>query len=147
MAKKTARQFMRHIAGGAPPFAVNFATYNLLVVFELAAGHQPLIAFLVGGQVAFWTHDRWSYRHRNPTIDGWFYRWLWFMPGQVGGGTLNWYVSNQLDEKTDIWQIFVYIAATIAGVAISFPWTNWLSHKDDDPSISPAEPARVCTRK
>lgn len=146
MVKQTARQFARHSIAGIVPFVANATAFTLLVATDSLVGYQTVAAFAIGGQVAFWTHDRWSYRHRNPSLTGWQYRWCWFMPGQIGGGALNWWVASRLTESYDLWPVAVYAAATAAGVIITFSWTNWLSHKDD-PSTSPAEPAQEHTHK
>lgn len=146
MVKQTARQLARHSIAGALPFLVNLTAFTLLVAFNAPSGYQTVPAFVIGGQAAFWTHDRWSYRHRHPSLAGWQYRWCWFMPGQLGGAALNWLVAKRLNDLYDLSSITVYVAAMAAGVVVTFSWTNWLSHKDD-PSVSPAEPALEHTHK
>ncbi|MES2876763.1 MAG: GtrA family protein [Patescibacteria group bacterium] len=143
MVKKTMKQLTRHCAAGVVPFAANIVTFTVLFALNAAPDYQTVIAFIVGGQVAFWTHDRWTYRVRNPSLDGWKRRWCWFMPGQIGGALLNLYVAIQLNDAYDywLWSIVVYVLSTAAGVTITFSWTNWLSHKDDS-STDPAEHAK-----
>lgn len=138
MVKKTMRQFVRHCIAGIAPFVANIVTFTVLVAFDVLVEYQTVVAFVIGGQVAFWAHDRWSYRHRQPSIDGWQYRWLWFMPGQIGGAALNWWVADWLTDRYDLWTAAVYVAATCAGVTITFTWTNCVSHKDDE-STRPVE--------
>ena len=138
MVKETSRRYMRHCLGGAIGIAPNALVYLIMRFYELAPEYQTIIPFAVAGQIAFWIHDRWTYRDRHPTLDDWLVRWLWFMPGQVGGGLLNLWVADRTKNEYDWRMVAVYLAANVAGSLVTFLWTNFLSHRDKK-SKSPDE--------
>lgn len=139
MVKETSRRYVRHSMGGAIGIVPNAMVYLIMRLFDLAPEYQTIIPFAVAGQIAFWVHDRWTYRDRHPHLNGWMKRWLWFMPGQIGGGLLNLKVADYVKAEYDWWMVGVYLAANLAGSLVTFAWTNFLSHREKNVSGSPDE--------
>lgn len=140
MVRKTmSLRLVKYCTVGLIPFTANFLTFNLFLTLGITVGFATGIGFVVGGQVAFWAHDRLTFGDRHVSLKGWARRWRRFMPGQMAGFTLNWLAANALVEFTNAHAYVIYTLATVAGVVGTFSWTNWFSHKDDS-STSPAEP-------
>ena len=137
MVARTSWRYLRHSVGGAIGVPLNALVYLIMRLFEIAPNYQTIIPFVVAGQVAFWVHDRWTYRDRHPHLEGWIGRWLWFMPGQLGGGALNLLVAEHVTYAYDWPMASVYMCANIAGSLVSFAWTNFVSHREPDSSESP----------
>lgn len=155
MVKKTAKQFLRHCVGGFIALIPNFALYALVRVLNVAPGYQTVVPFLIAGQVAFVVHTLWSYKDRAEKKSklGLFLQWCLFMVGQAAAGSLNYYVAEKatwtvrvqgaynafwdaclfwlFGNGHDYWTIsfMYYLFPLAAGVAVSFTWTNFVSHR------------------
>ncbi len=155
MVKQTAKQLVRHCVGGFIALMPNFAVYALLRILGIAPGYQTVISFLAAGQIAFVVHTFWSYKDRAERRTKWGYlrQYCVFMVGQAAAGRLNFYVAEearwvpQVQEKFnhaaqcllqwlfraeyDYWTFFMmpFLLPLAAGVMISFPWTNFVSHR------------------
>lgn len=155
MVKKTAKQFVRHCAGGIMALIPNIVIYTIFRYFNAAPEYQTVVPFLLAGQVAFFVHTFWSYRDRAEERSWAGVAWLYcmFMTGQALAATLNYRVAERYEAATpeqdrfnpfvgwlmswftdvphDYWTILsmFYVVPLLAGVSISFSWTNWVSHR------------------
>lgn len=134
---------------------VFLATYSLVGLFGLGAnlgaftlllkGDVPLsfatgVAFLVGGQVAFVSHDNITFGRRVVTLPRWQQRWKEMMFGQGLGFLTNYAIANSLIFMGSGGTKTVYLAATLSGAIVTCGWANYRSHKKE-PNINPAEHA------
>lgn len=133
------RRVALYLVVGLIPFTANLGTFQLLSLAGISVGFATSLAFLVGGQVAFWSHDRISFGDRYTELLGWPRRWRRFMPGQLAGFGLNWSTANLLAEFSELSGIIIWALATVAGITATFSWTNWFSHHGKDTGALPRE--------
>lgn len=157
MVKHHAVQFVRHCVGGGIALMPNIAVYAFLRSQGVAPIFQTVIAFIIGGQFAFAIHTFWSYRHRERKVTrrDVLQQYRMFMYGQALASSLNltasWLITRYdplrepfnmvaepilawlLGHDRDYWAMLYmfYLVPLAAGVAVSFYWTNWKSHRDE----------------
>lgn len=126
-----------------PDFSIENAMIHLVVTeFGFGLDIATCVSFAIGGQVAFWGHDRLTFSDRHVSLRGWRRRWRRFMPGQFGGLGLNLLTGLLLATFTDTPRLVAWFLCTFAGVIGTFSWTNWISHRaptPDYPVIHPRE--------
>lgn len=140
--KETARRMVRYALVALIPVSVNAGTFLALLLSGVTVEFATGLAFLVGGQVAFWSHDRLSFGDRYETTEGWPRRWRWLMIGQLLGFLLNWLVANSLAQIDNIYVWVIYVGATAGGSLVTFSWANLVSHKESTTTTCPADSAR-----
>ncbi len=110
------------------PLLANFLTFRLLLENDVTVKSAIMAAWLVGGQVSFWSHDRLTFGDRHVSLHGWIGRWWKFMPGQAGG-----FLVNTLCVAILVWlgasPMTVYLVAMFISSGGTFAWNNWFSHR------------------
>lgn len=105
--------------------------------FRFGIDIATCLSFLIGGQVAFWCHDRLTFSDRHVSLAGWQRRWKKFMPGQAVGIGLNFSTGFVIATfAADTSRSATWIICTVMGVIGTFLWTNLYSH-----AALPADPA------
>jgi putative flippase GtrA len=125
---------------GVIPFAANFSAFNLLLFTGVSVDDATGVAFVIGGQVSFWSHDRLTFGDRHMSLRGWRRRWVLFMPGQLLGFVLNSLSAGAMVQFTDWSTYVVYGLATVCGVIGTFTWNNLISHRAPLPTC-PVDPS------
>lgn len=129
---------------GVIGFTANAVSFALLLKGGVAVTFGTGIAFLIGGQVAFVCHDRFTFGNRVVDLDRWQQRWRRMMAGQMFGFLVNWTVANSLVQAGGIATWLVYLAATVCGAIVTCCWANYYSHKKGS-NPDPAEYAQEHT--
>lgn len=119
-------------------FGANVLSFSALHRLGMPLSFATGIAFLIGGQVAFVSHDRVTFGRRVVDLDRWQQRWRRLVTGQLVGFLVNWAMANTLIlvGGIDTWKI--YLAATCSGATVTCLWANYYSHKKG-PNIGPAQ--------
>jgi putative flippase GtrA len=142
--KETAIFLLTYSLVGLIGLGANIGTFTLLLRADVYLSFATGISFLVGGQVAFISHDQITFGRRVVTLPRWQDRWKQMMLGQMLGFLANYLVANSLIlaeiENTKM----VYMAATFSGAVVTSSWANYRSHKkepNNDPAVSADEHA------
>lgn len=128
--------FVRHYVVVAISLAFNFAVFTIAMKTGVNIQTSNMIAYLVGGQVNFVGHDRYTYAHLGLPSGGWRARWVKFMSGQFAGFTTNSMVAALL-VIVGAPALVIYAGAMVVSGALVFVWIRFFSHKAPPDSQPP----------
>jgi putative flippase GtrA len=115
----------------------NFAIFNGMLGLGANVQTANMIAYLIGGQINFAGHDRYTYKHRKLPAKRWRSRWVKFMSGQFAGFTTNSLVAAVLVLLQAPTLVVYWVAMSVSGTLV-FVWIRYISHRA--PTTQPPPP-------
>lgn len=136
MRKLLGYSVIRHYIVVLVSLACNFTIFTIAMQIGVNVQTSNMVAYLVGGQVNFVGHDRYSYGHLDLPNKDWPTRWIKFMSGQFAGFTTNSIVAALL-VIVGAPTLVIYAGAMIVSGTLVFVWIRFYSHKEPPDNDTP----------